>query len=271
MSLQLEPCLDPSEVWRSADGIALLLGSAHHAAAAVMGLIPALDVTHVVCVASSRNARTLTKRLENSGANVVFEKFHMDDMIHEGQVIDIEDFSKELEAIDCAMQYVEKTARPRAVLVHCDMGVNRSPTLVLAYLLRTGLSLREAYRYLFSARDFADPLPGYREALMRYEIKLQGVCTVSKEEAFALHLSELMARCRESKPVQPFIEAIAAAEQADLSVQLSVASSGVASEASQENESITDSKEREISFDHQLQAALTMRKSSIDRLLAEVM
>merc|ERR1712205_166002 len=116
-------------------------------------------------------------------------------MIHEGQVVEIEDFSKQLEAIESAMQCLAKTKTTRAVLVACDMGVNRSPTLVLALLLRSGLSLRQAYRSVLSTRDYIDPLPGYREALARYEVKLKGKCTVLEDEPFVQHISVLMDRC----------------------------------------------------------------------------
>ena len=42
--------------------------------------------------------------------------------------------------------------RATGVLVHCDMGHNRSPTLVLLTLLRRGLTLREAYRTVLRVR-----------------------------------------------------------------------------------------------------------------------
>merc|ERR1719265_497977 len=101
-------------------------------------------------------------------------------MLHEGQSIDIESFSEQLEAIESAMRAVKVTKRPRAVLVHCDMGVNRSPTLVLAFLLRSGMSLRQAYRRVLEARECVDPLPAYREALRQYEMRLNGNCTVAE-------------------------------------------------------------------------------------------
>lgn len=256
---QLEPCLDAAEIWRSSQGTVLLLGGARHAAAAIQGLIPELDVTHVVCVASSRNARTLAKMMDGSTANVVFQKFPMDDMIHTGQIVDIESFSSQLEAIQSSMCHAGATKRPRAVLVHCDLGVNRSPTLVLAFLIHTGMSLRQAYHHVLSTRPFVDPLPGYREALMRYEMKLSGKCTVSKDEPFNLHLSELLELARQANPP--------AGVEAETESPMSACSTG--SSCRSESEAHEDAGEA-----HEriwLDAAVAIREDSIRQLLAEVM
>jgi hypothetical protein len=182
----------------------------------------------------------------------------MDDMIHEGQTVDICSFSEQLEAIEAGMRgdahsLTTVASSPRAVLVHCDMGVNRSPTLVLAFLMRSGMSLRSAYRLVFGARECVDPLPGYRQALMAYEMKLHGKCTVAKDEHFALHLSELMAM-------------IAVPEREDsgegdtFCAQVSEAPS-LASDATSNNDQACS--------DPQLDAAFSMRRSSISRLLSE--
>jgi len=86
----------------------------------------------------------------------------------------------------------EVAVRPRAVLLHCDQGINRSPTIALAFLLRQGMSLREAYRMLEAARPQIDPLPSFRRALLSYELHLHGSSTVTPCEPFAMHISELV-------------------------------------------------------------------------------
>jgi len=63
-------------------------------------------------------------------------------------------------------------ARPMAVLVNCDLGHNRSPTLVLASLLRMGMSLREAYRAVLRVRPTIDPLPNYRRYTLSNSLTL---------------------------------------------------------------------------------------------------
>jgi hypothetical protein len=72
---------------------------------------------------------------------------------------------------------IQAASLTRGVLIHCDKGVNRSPTLVLATLLLGGgngflgatreaavawrpcMSLRKAYATVLQQRAFIDPLP----------------------------------------------------------------------------------------------------------------
>ena len=86
----------------------------------------------------------------------------------------------------------EKEVRPTALLVNCDLGHNRSPTLVLAYLLRIGFPLREAYKKVFRTRPTIDPLPNYRHGLVAMEKLLRGFTSVWEEEPFHMHISELL-------------------------------------------------------------------------------
>lgn len=80
----------------------------------------------------------------------------------------------------------------RGILVHCDMGHNRSPTLTLAFLVSHGLSLREAYRHVLSQRQSIDPLPPYRRGLRAYELAVRAESSVEEEEPFAMHVTQLM-------------------------------------------------------------------------------
>lgn len=64
-------------------------------------------------------------------------------------------------------------------LIHCEMGLSRSPTIVLAYLLaKRGMRLREAYDYVLSKRRI---LPFHTiKQLVEYEKELyDGVSTLS--------------------------------------------------------------------------------------------
>merc|ERR1719503_442089 len=96
----------------------------------------------------------------------------MDDMLKHGELVDIASRLQEpLEALErCVCEAGRQDVAQRAVLVHCNLGVNRSPTLTLAFLVRScGLSLREAYRHVLGARRGIDPLPPYREGLRQFE------------------------------------------------------------------------------------------------------
>jgi hypothetical protein len=80
----------------------------------------------------------------------------------------------------------------RGILVHCDMGHNRSPAVCILTLLRRGLSLRESHRYVLNSRPEVDPLPPYHRLFRTVEAQLRGgETTVDEDELFALHVSQL--------------------------------------------------------------------------------
>ncbi|XP_068561302.1 dual specificity protein phosphatase 14 [Cebidichthys violaceus] len=55
-------------------------------------------------------------------------------------------------------------------LVHCSAGRSRSPTLIMAYLMRfEGLSLRRAHEVVLDQRPFIRPNAGFWRQLMDYE------------------------------------------------------------------------------------------------------
>ena len=60
------------------------------------------------------------------------------------------------------------------VLVHCDQGVSRSATAVLAYLMKErGMSVDQAFAYLQSKRGIVDPNYGFIQKLHHYEKSLE--------------------------------------------------------------------------------------------------
>ncbi|CAB4434072.1 unnamed protein product [Rhizophagus irregularis] len=58
------------------------------------------------------------------------------------------------------------------VLIHCWAGVSRSATLVLAYLLKQGLTYLDAFNHLKKRRPIIEPNPGFCLQLTKYEIEL---------------------------------------------------------------------------------------------------
>lgn len=59
------------------------------------------------------------------------------------------------------------------VLVHCHMGISRSTTLLLAYLMKyEGLSLTEALSQVRTLRPIVNPNSGFMQQLRKYELKL---------------------------------------------------------------------------------------------------
>lgn len=67
----------------------------------------------------------------------------------------------------------EHLSRGGRVLVHCMLGVSRSASLVLAYLMKyKNMSLKSSYDLVSSRRPCARPNPGFWRQLVDYEKKL---------------------------------------------------------------------------------------------------
>lgn len=66
-------------------------------------------------------------------------------------------------ALQAAMQFIHECVSSNApVLVNCAMGVSRSPSVVIAYLMTyQSMSFDEAYRIVSSGRPAANPNPGF--------------------------------------------------------------------------------------------------------------
>jgi len=75
---------------------------------------------------------------------------------------------------DKAVDFIEEgRADGHSVLVHCQQGVSRSVSIVLAYLIRTqGLSLKEAYTKVRLVRPEAKPKQNFLSQLFKYENRL---------------------------------------------------------------------------------------------------
>lgn len=60
------------------------------------------------------------------------------------------------------------------VLAHCKLGMSRSATVVIGYLMHAGIvtSLRAAYEMVVTARPIVMPNEGFRRQLCKYEAKL---------------------------------------------------------------------------------------------------
>jgi Leucine-rich repeat (LRR) protein len=74
---------------------------------------------------------------------------------------------------DECSQFIEMGRAAGGVLVHCRAGISRSPTLVIAYMMKQHrMRFLDAQSLVCSKRIQALPNNGFREQLMRYEIKL---------------------------------------------------------------------------------------------------
>lgn len=68
------------------------------------------------------------------------------------------------------------------VLVYCAMGISRSATVVLQYLLSTGMTMKEAWTHLRSCRNFVNPNLGFWNQLSDLEMKTTGRRTISTRD-----------------------------------------------------------------------------------------
>lgn len=86
-------------------------------------------------------------------------------------------------SLDKCIQFIDSARKTgKCVLVHCHQGINRSPTVVLAYLMaREQLSLEAAYNLTVARRPQICPHEKYMEQLQAYELKLRGTSSFTEQ------------------------------------------------------------------------------------------
>lgn len=87
--------------------------------------------------------------------------------------------------IEQAVAFIHQQLRlGHRVLAHCQMGISRSPALVLAYLHQhQELSLSQGLTLIQKARPQAEPHPALLQSLQRYYLSTS--CTVAAPQALA--------------------------------------------------------------------------------------
>ena len=79
----------------------------------------------------------------------------------------------------CVELITEANIRGGRTLVHCVMGISRSATVCMAYMMQEHkMTLRQAYNHVKSCRNCIHPNTGFWEQVIRYEDKLHGKTTV---------------------------------------------------------------------------------------------
>jgi len=76
-----------------------------------------------------------------------------------------------------------KSKEKGKILVHCSAGISRSPTLVVAYLMRShNMPLKAALGLVLKARPQVSPNPGFLQQLKRLEEELYGHISLDVDE-----------------------------------------------------------------------------------------
>jgi protein-tyrosine phosphatase len=116
------------------------------------------NIQTIICVASKDD---VTIKPEIKEAKIVYQF----------EILDQEDQTIEFDTI---VQLIEDSMKgDGAVLVNCAVGISRSPTAVIAYLMKTRrMTLDGAYRFVKRARSKIDPNMGFIAQLREYEASL---------------------------------------------------------------------------------------------------
>lgn len=81
---------------------------------------------------------------------------------------------------DVASDFIEQARNEgRVILVHCRGGVSRSPTIIIAYLIKyRDMDLQQAFTLVRKCRRIK-PNDGFCKQLIEYEIRLRGSASMS--------------------------------------------------------------------------------------------
>mmetsp|Transcript_28258 Transcript_28258/g.60185 ORF Transcript_28258/g.60185 Transcript_28258/m.60185 type:complete len:182 (+) Transcript_28258:85-630(+) len=122
-------------------------------------LVERTKVTHILNVAKECD---LDRRLHGM---FVYKKIEM----HDSRDFDL------LGNIADAVQFIKdahECSAENRVLVHCVQGISRSTSVVVAYLVESGMTLRGAYDHVRQRRKIAAPRANFVEQLGVLELKL---------------------------------------------------------------------------------------------------
>merc|ERR1711988_1528272 len=106
--------------------------------------------------------------------------------------------------IDICFKFLDTVKkRKEKVLVHCQMGSNRSPTVVIAYLVKVeGWPLRQALLHVKKCRPRAHPHERYLKQLVKLEVAWRGKGSITQEEmeeiypSFSKLMSQFLRSCQ---------------------------------------------------------------------------
>jgi protein-tyrosine phosphatase len=122
------------------------------------------NIQTIVCVASKEDV-------------TIREEIRSCKTVHQFELVD--NLTQKLD-FDSVITVIEDALKQGAVLVNCAVGLSRSPTFVIAYLMKTKkMSLNEAYHMVKRARPKINPNSSFMRQLQEYEVNLASKNTIT--------------------------------------------------------------------------------------------
>lgn len=88
------------------------------------------------------------------------------------EILDVPEFDIRLHFDEC-FQFIDEGRKDGCVLVHCNAGISRAPTVVIAYLMnRNHMRFPEALQLVKSVRPSVRPNDGFIKTLQAYDREL---------------------------------------------------------------------------------------------------
>lgn len=124
---------------------------------------PPVKITHILTVAEE-----LDYSKEAASLQIEYKQIPADDY----DSFDLQSYFTEM--TDFIHQCLLNQVEPSKIVVHCLMGVSRSATTVMAYLIRfQGLTSEEAFDLVKEKRMVVSPNDGFLDQLKKYEKELK--------------------------------------------------------------------------------------------------
>ena len=115
------------------------------------------NIQTIVCVASRRDV-------------VIRDEIRACKTVHQFEIIDNE---QQILDFDPIVQLIEESILQGSVLVNCAVGISRSASFVIAYLMKTQhMSLDAAFALVKRARPKIQPNPSFMAQLRNYEASM---------------------------------------------------------------------------------------------------
>lgn len=90
------------------------------------------------------------------------------------EAYDLPTFNMKNIFIECFLYFENIRLQDRRVFVHCNAGISRSPTIIIAYVMNhLNIGLEDAFKFVKETRLIINPNAGFISQLRDYEIYLK--------------------------------------------------------------------------------------------------